>query len=291
MDEQPVEDLISVVVAAYNEPALPRVIEEVQAELDRLGRRYEIHVIDDASTDDTASQVPSSQNVTVHRQPVNRGYGASLKEGIGMARGAVVVTIDADGQHRPADVGRLLEQIDAGAEAVLGCRQKRLHSHLWRMPGKWLLLGLARYLSRRKIPDINCGFRAFRTDVIRRYLPLCCDRFSFSTTAALAVLLDRRKVVFLPLEVERREGKSTLRARDGLSALLSVVQIIMLFAPLRVLMPPSLLLLAAATASLIWDIVCVNIRQGTMLLIIGGLLLFFFGLLADQIAALRRQML
>ena len=291
MDEQLVEGMVSVVIPAYNEPALPAVVEGVRAELDRIGRPYEILVIDDAGSVDAAAEIPSEEPVRVYRQPVNRGYGASLKEGIRKARGGIVLTIDGDGQHRPGDVGRFLELMDQEADAVLGARRKRIHSRLWRMPGKWLLLMLARYLSRRRIPDINCGYRAFRTALVRRYLPLCCDRFSFSTTCALAVLLDARKVVFLPLDTERREGKSTIAPRDGFVALLSVLQIIMLFAPLRILMPPGLGLLALGTLSLVYDVVTVNIRQGTILLLVAGLIIFFFGLLADQIAAIRRDML
>jgi len=291
MAEELVSGMVSVVIPAYNEPALPRVVAEVRAEMDRLGRPYEVLVIDDASTEDHASQLAGDEKVRVHRQPVNGGYGASLKEGIRQARGEIVVTMDGDGQHRPADLGRFLEEMDRGAEAVLGARRKRVHSPWWRMPGKWLLLLLARHLSRHDVPDINCGFRAFRTRQVRRYLSLCCDRFSFSTTAALACLLDGRQVVFLPLDVEPREGRSTVRPRDGFAALLSVLQIIMLFAPLRVLMPPSFVLLAGGTVSLVRDIIYVDITQGTLLLLVGGMMLFFFGLLADQIAAVRKQML
>jgi glycosyltransferase involved in cell wall biosynthesis len=291
MDPQRPNGMVSVVIPAYNEPALPRVVEGVKGELARQQRPWEILVIDDASTTDCTSGIAADERVRVIRQVVNGGYGASLKEGVRRARGEVVLTIDGDGQHPPQAMGGFLAKMDAGADAVLGARTKRLHSALWRMPGKWLLRGLARYLSRRRIPDINCGYRAFRTELLRRYLPLCCDRFSFSTTAALAALLDGRKVVFLPVDTERREGRSTVVPRDGLVALLSVVQIIMLFAPLRVLLPPAAGLLAAGFGFLVYDVVTVNLRQGTMLLLVGGMLIFFFGLLADQIAAIRRKLL
>lgn len=215
----------------------------------------------------------------------------SLKEGIREAHGEIVVTMDGDGQHDPADLGSFIKLMDKQADAVIGCRRKRFHSSWWRMPGKLLLLGLARYLSCRRIPDINCGYRAFRTDIVRHYLPLCSERFSFSTTAMLCVLLDSRKVVFLPLDVEQREGSSTVRPRDGFAALLSVLHIIMLFAPLRVLLPPALLLLALGSVSLVRDIVRIDVTQGTILLLIGGMLIFSFALLADQISAIRRKLL
>jgi len=290
-DSELVESMVSVLMPTYNEPALPRVVASVRAEMERLGRPYEILIIDDASTLDSASEVACDQKVRVIRQPINGGYGASLKEGIRRAAGQFVLTMDSDDQHKPDSIADLLGDVDRGAEAALGCRTKRFHSRLWRMPGKWLLLGLARYLSRRRIPDINCGFRAFRTAKVRRYLGLCCERFSFSTTCALCCLLDGLKVTFVPTEVQHREGKSAVRPRDGFAALLSVLQIIMLFAPLRVLMPPSLLLLLAGTVSLVRDVIAINITQATILLLVGGLMFFFFGLLADQIAAIRRRLL
>ncbi len=286
-----IDGKVSVVIPAYNEPALPRVVQEVRDEMDRLGRPYEILIIDDASSLDSADEIAQDETVRVYRQPVNRGYGASLKEGILLASGEVVVTFDGDGQHRPSDIGRFLEEMDLGADAVLGARQKHLHSHLWRMPGKWLLKGISQYLSRRKIPDINCGFRAFRTELIRQYLPVCCERFSFSTTSALALLLDDSKVLFLKLDVAGRQGRSTVAPRDGLVALLSVVQVIMMFAPLRVLFPPSLILLSLGTIMLTLDIIRLDITQATILLLSNGLLLFFFGLIGDQIAAVRRRLL
>ena len=291
MNEESIKGMVSVVVPAFNEPALPNVTQRICAELDRIGRPYEVLVIDDASTMDGASQVGCDGKAKVHRQPVNRGYGASLKEGIRLSKGEIVLTIDADGQHQPEDMVRFLAKMDEGADAVLGCRQKVLHSSLWRMPGKWLLLWLARYLSRQRIPDINCGYRAFRRKVIERYLDLCCDRFSFSTTSALAILLEHHRTVFLPVETRKREGRSTVAPRDGFAALLSVVQIIMLFAPLRVLMPPSLTLLGLGTAMLIHDLINVDVNQSTILLLIGGLLFLFFGLLADQVGAIRRKLL
>jgi hypothetical protein len=291
MNQNPKTGRVSIVIPVFNEPALPDVVREVCEKMDRLGRPYEVLVIDDASTEDCTSGLEDNPKVRVERQPVNRGYGASLKEGIGLASGETVITFDGDGQHRAGDLGRFLEQMDLGAEAVLGTRQKRIHSHLWRMPGKWLLKGLARYLSGRRIRDINCGFRAFQTDVIRRYLPVCCDRFSFSTTSALALLLDNRKVVSLDLDVEKRQGRSTVAPRDGLAALLSVIQVIMLFAPLRVLLPPSVLLTTLGTILLAMDLIRLDITQGTILLLTNGLLFFFFGLLGDQIAVLRRRLL
>lgn len=290
MNKELVRGMVTVVVPAYNEPALPAVVSDVRSELERLDRPFEIIVVDDGSTLPTSDEIACDEKVRVIRRHVNRGYGASVKEGIAAARGEVVLALDGDGQHCPGDIGAFLSAMDDGRDAALGKRQGLMHSRFWRMPGKWLLRGLAQYLVWRRIPDLNCGFRAFRTELIRRYMHLCPDGFSFSTTSTLVLLSQRMDVAWVPLTVEQRLGRSTVGLTDGLLALLGLLRIIMMFNPLRVLLPPSALLLTAGVGFLVYDISQINIAPGTILLLLGGIMLFFFGLLADQVAAIRRDM-
>jgi len=283
-------EMVSVLIPAYNEPALAGVVEDVRAELARLGRPYEIIVIDDGSNVHVASDLPDAADLRVHRNHVNRGYGASLKEGVRLADGSILLMVDADGQHRPSDFSAFLEKMDQGADAALGSRQKIIHSHLWRMPGKWLIKKIAGYLVGRRIPDPNCGFRAIRAELMKRYVRICPNGFSFSTTTTLILLSEKRDVAFVPLDVDCRLGKSTVRIRDGIKTVLGVLRTIMLFAPMRVLMPPSVVFLLVGTISFIRDLFHVNITQGTLLLLTAGMIFFFFALVADQIASFRREM-
>src|SRR5262249_21400669 len=150
----------SIVIPAFNEAAT------VRETVDGLAAAHpgaEIIVVDDGSTDSTVAALDGS-GARVVRHGRNRGYGASLKTGIRNAAHDVVVFCDADGQHDPKDVGRVVAEMD-GADMVIGRRQKVMHSTLWRMPGKWVLGLLANYLSRTKIPDLNSGLRAVRKDV------------------------------------------------------------------------------------------------------------------------------
>lgn len=289
MEGSDVRDMVSVVIPSYNEHAVADVVKDVRTEFERLGRPFEILVVDDGSTDGSADDVCVGENVLLLRHRVNRGYGASLKEGIRRASGSIVLTMDADGQHRPADIARMLQPVDDGAEAAFGSRQKALHSAVWRMPGKWLLRHVACFLMRQRIRDLNCGFRAFRTDVIRRHMHLCPNGFSFSLTSTLILVSERYDVAFVPLDVEERVGRSTVRVSDGLASLLNVLRIIMLFDPLRVLLLPSAVCLILGAISFVYDLVSINIRQATLLLVLSGILFFFFGLLADQVAAVRKE--
>lgn len=284
----PPTEMVSILIPAYNEPHLPAVVAGVRAEMARLGRSYEIIIIDDGSPEPV--DVPPGEDLQVHRHHVNRGYGASLKQGVMMARGEMVLMMDSDGQHRTENIASFLEYMDRGCEAVLGSRQKVIHSHLWRMPGKWLIRCIAGFLVGRKIPDPNCGFRAVRTDLMRKYSRICPNGFSFSTTTTLILVSEKRDVMFLPLDVAPRVGKSTVRVHDGFKTMLGLLRTIMLFAPLRVLLPPSLLLLALGTVSLVRDIIYIDITQGSLLLLISGVMVFFFALVADQIASFRREM-
>jgi glycosyltransferase involved in cell wall biosynthesis len=282
---------ISILIPSYREPALGETVQRVREKMDALHRPYEIVVIDDGGPGHPAEGVEPDETVRIHRNRVNRGYGASLKEGIRLATGDYVLMMDADGQHRPDDLPRFLEHVDREADAVLGSRQKLMHSHWWRMPGKWLIKRVASFLVGRPIPDPNCGFRAIRRDLIERYMRLCPNGFSFSTTSTLILLSDRRDTVFLPLDVEARIGRSTVKLADGFRTLLGLLRIIMLFAPLRVLLPPSFVLLLLGLGFLVYDVIRVDITQATVLLLTTGMIFFFFGLVADQIAAMRKDML
>jgi hypothetical protein len=160
-----------------------------------------------------------------------------------------------------------------------------------RRPGKRVLSILADYLVGRRIPDINSGFRAlYRKDGLA-YLPLLPNGFSLTTTITLAMLRDGREVSYVPINVQPRSGgKSTVRyAQDGTKALLLMLRVIMLFNPLKIFAPISAGLLLVGGSYSIYTLVSeTNISDSSILLVITGLLFLFMGLIADQIASLRR---
>jgi glycosyltransferase involved in cell wall biosynthesis len=276
---------ISVVMAAYNEEvAIGDVLQALQTHFNE----QEIIVVDDGSTDRTA-EIAESAGVKVIRHPYNKGYGAALKTGIRAASGDVILTMDADGQHDANDLLELLSYMDR-FDMVVGQRVQRLHSRLWRMPGKWFLTLLAEYLTGQKIPDLNSGMRAFRREVILKYLHLCPDRFSFSTTNTLTFLNRGYNVKYVPIHVNVREGESTVSMATGFDAILLVLRVITLFEPLRLFIPVSLMLF---TFGILWGLPYLwqsrGISVGALLFILTGVQIFFFGLLTDQISQLRKE--
>jgi glycosyltransferase involved in cell wall biosynthesis len=284
----------SIIIPCYNEG---QVIRQVVATLqDFLGQHPEVSceiiVVDDCSTDDTQRVLKQLEGIRVIRHPINRGYGAAIKTGIRQAQGVFVATFDGDGQHNPADLLNLFQTIQSEDWAlVVGARTKLLHSSLWRMPGKWVLGWLANFLSRTKIPDLNSGLRVFRKEIISRYLHLCSDRFSFSTTSTLILLNRGYSLAYVPIQVNTRQGKSTVSLMTGYETLLLILRVVCLFDPLRVFIPASVFLVISGILLGIYPyfILKRGLTTGSVLVILAGVLIFFFGLLADQISALRKE--
>lgn len=277
---------VSFVIPARNEEA---TIRDVVTELRRAYRNAtDIIVVDDGSSDRTAT-VAREAGAEVVSHPISRGYGASIKSGILAARGDFIVTVDGDGQHRIADVSKLLAQAEH-ADLVSGQRAHWLHSSAWRLPGKWLLTHLGSYLVKRRIPDLNCGLRAYRREVILRYLHLCSDVYSFTATSLLLMLGRGHRVAFVPVEVSPASSQGRVTVRTGLDTLVLLLRIATLLDPLRLFLPLSCVIFLLGIA---WGIPYAmagrGVSVGALLLLLTGALLFSVGLLSDQIAQLRKE--
>lgn len=163
--------LLSVVVPVMNEEeSLPTLYERLTAELDKLGIPYEIIVIDDGSRDrsfammrDFAERDPRFRVVRFRR---NFGQTAAFSAGFDRARGDVVVTIDADLQNDPADIGTLLAKMDEGYDVVSGWRARRQDPFINRRLPSILANGLISRVTGVALHDYGCSLKAYRTDVL-----------------------------------------------------------------------------------------------------------------------------
>ena len=281
---------VSIIIPAYNEA---RAIGHVLDDLAGVAQDSdcEVIVINDGSTDDTASIV-KQHDVTLIEHSHNRGYGASLKTGIKNAKAEIICMLDADGQHRAEDLRRMLSEFESGRHDMLvGVRDSNSHFPLFRRPGKRLLVVIANYLAERKIPDLNCGLRIFKKDVMLKYMHILPNGFSFSTTSTLALIQEGFEVGYTPITVDKRAGKSTVSMLTGLDTILLILRLITLFRPLKVFLPASLIIGGGGFAYLLCDLfVSVNVSDTSILLVLVGVLLFFFGLMADQMAHIRREL-
>jgi glycosyltransferase involved in cell wall biosynthesis len=279
---------VSIVIPAFNEEqGLPGVLEELRA---WMQHGAEVIVVDDGSTDNTA-RVAADAGARVIRHRHNRGYGASLKSGIRAADRDIVVTFDADGQFDTNDIAKLVEALNDSDMAV-GVRPQGAGSPTLRKPGKWLLGKTANYLAQTQIPDLNCGFRALPVETALHFLNLLPNGFSFTTTLTLAMFKDGYNVAYLPITVRpRTTGKSSVRVADGFNTLLLIIRIIALFDPLKVFLPASGLLFLIGILYWLLDSLKLgrpNIPSGAIILLVSAVMMFMFGILADQVAAIRR---
>ncbi len=283
------EEKISVILPAYNEAsAIGEVLDKLVPMATEHG--WEVIVVDDGSSDDTG-KIAGEHGAKVLTHSHNRGYGASLTTGVRATDADIVVCIDSDGQHNHNDIPRLLEHIDQH-DMVVGTRTRDSYVDPYRRVGKKLLKWFANYLAKEKIPDINSGFRAFKRDVLLRYLHLMPQGFSFSATSTFAMLKGGHQIKWIPIKTTKRIGTSTVKQlKHGPETMMLMLRLTVLFDPLRVFMPVSgiLILLAVVMTTLNFILYRRAIPASAVFLSISSVIIFMLGLLTDQVSAIRRE--
>ena len=291
----------TLIIPAYNEEGpLAKVLNQLKG----LPGCQEIIVVDDGSTDKTA-EVASRHKVRVISHPYNKGYGAAIKTGIKAAHSEHVICFDADGQHTVEDLLKIA-QFAAQYDMVAGRRdrqaslpiEKRMggqaHQDWNRVLGKRLLIWVSAILTKRKISDLNSGLRSFKTEVIKKYLHLMPDGFSFSTTSTIAMFRMGYTVHFVPVSSRPRDGrKSSVKFfKDGFKTLMLIINLTVLFNPMRIFIPLSALFIGSSMIYfLLFSIlVRVHLTPSMVLLFITGVLIFFMGIVCEQVSAIRREL-
>lgn len=277
----------SVVLPAKNE--LAAIGQTVQA-IARLHPDAEILVVDDGSVDGTASAAEAAGAVVL-RHPYCKGNGAAIKTGARAARGEVIVFMDADGQHNPEDISRLLHQIAGGHDMVVGARQKGSQASFGRGLANSFYNGLATWMTGHDVHDLTSGFRAVRSEKFREFLYLLPNGFSYPTTSTMAFFRAGYSVKYIPIHAAKRIGKSHIRLlKDGLRFLLIIFKIGTLFSPLKIFAPVSIAMVFLASFWYGWTF----FHEGrftnmSALLYTGGVMVFLLGLISEQVTALMYQ--
>ena len=285
---------VTVVIPAYNEEhGIAAVIARVREALPEA----EIMVVDDASSDATEAQAAAA-GARVERHPANRGNGAAVKTGIRRATGEVVLLMDADGQMNPRYIPAILGGIADGYDMVVGARTRATQGDtLARRLGNGALDALGAYLVETEVRDLTSGFRAMRRDVIREFIHLLPNRYSYPTTSTLALLKAGYGVGFVTIEGQRRGGGQSGQKllNNGVRFGLIILRMISLFSPLRVYFPIAVAMFLLGLTSWLLNMLVFDPTRGlylpnsALLLFVGSIIIFLFGLLAEQIAALRFQ--
>jgi glycosyltransferase involved in cell wall biosynthesis len=282
---------VSVIIPAKNEEAaLAGVLERLHAVLSssRAHGTYEIVVVDDGSTDGTADAAAKA-GARVVRHPYSMGNGAAVKAGMRAAKGAVFVLMDADGQHVPEDVPRLLDA-HAGYAMVVGARSKGTGTGAHRGLANAIYNRLASYVVGRRVEDLTSGFRVVTAEHARRFIYLLPNTFSYPTTITLAFFRSGLPVRYVPVEARRRVGKSHIRLlKDGTRFFMIILRIATIFSPLKVFMPLAVAIFLLGLGRYVWTFLFLDKRftGGSQLAFVTALILFALALISEQVAALR----
>jgi glycosyltransferase involved in cell wall biosynthesis len=281
--------MITVIIPAINEEEIVgNVVNRVSQVMNMYGDAYEVLVVDDGSTDKTGI-VAKKAGARVVRHAYNMGNGAAIKTGIRNARGNVIVMIDADGQHSPKDIPRLLDEI-SNYGMVVGARTKESYSIWYRDIANSVYNLFASYISGQRILDLTSGFRAIHTSLARQFLYLLPNTFSYPTTITLAIMHSGHSVKYIPIKVKRRVGKSKIRLiRDGSRFLVIIMKIATLFSPLKVFLPISIFFIGLGVFWYLYGLTLHGPRfpPASVVLILSGVFFFLMGLISEQIAQLR----
>ncbi|MBL4583838.1 MAG: glycosyltransferase family 2 protein [Pseudomonadales bacterium] len=277
-------DTLSIVLPAKNEEyglgiVLPELCEKFP--------EAEVIVVDDGSTDRTV-EICEKFGVKVISHPYSIGNGAAVKTGARHASGETLVFMDADSQHKPSDIQALLLKMDEGFDMVVGARSNSSQATFGRLVANKLYNKIASMVVGHKIKDLTSGFRAVKASKFREFLYLLPNGFSYPTTSTMAFFRNGYSVAYHPIHANQRKGKSHINPmREGLRFLLIIVKVATLYSPLKIFAPAALMNLVMGLGLYSYTFMTEGrFTNMSLLLFMGSILIFIFGLLAEQITTL-----
>lgn len=250
----------------------------------------EIIVVDDGSQDGTARMAMAAGAIIV-KHPYSKGNGAAVKTGAREAGGEILVFMDADGQHNPADIPALVDKLEEGYDMAVGARQRGSQANTGRGLANAFYNRLASYMTGHAIADLTSGFRAVRADKFKEFLYLLPNGFSYPTTITMAFFRAGHSVAYIPIVAAKRVGKSHIRPiRDGVRFLLIIFRIGSLYSPLKLFAPISLIFFVLGLGHYLHTFLTLHrFTNMSALLFITSILVFLIGLVSEQITALTYQ--
>lgn len=286
---------LTIVIPAYNEEKslsllLPEVIDFCEKRIVKL------IVVNDGSRDKTKEVVSNFLDhacLQLISHKVNKGYGGALKSGIRAAVTDYVVTMDADGQHYLEDVEKLFEEaVRTDADMIVGSRKGNKGGSLYRSIGKGLIRMVAKILLPLNVYDINSGMKIYNTEYARKYSAICPDSMAFSDIITLLFINYKHLVLEIPISIrERKTGQSTISIHTAFETLKQIINIVVLFNPMKIFLPVSLIFVVTGIA---WALPILlrggGVSVGASLLIIMAIMTFLLGLIAEQLSMIKKNL-
>lgn len=278
---------ISVVIPARNEAS---GLASFLPKLKELYVNSEIIVVNDGSTDDTVD-VCNKNNVKVISHPYGMGNGAAVKTGARSATKDVIVFMDADGQHKPDDIEKLLEGINEGYDLVVGARDKKSQASLGRAIANKFYNKLATFVVNHNVEDLTSGFRAVRRQKFLEFIHLLPNGFSYPTTSTMAFFRAGYSVKYVPITANERIGKSHIKIlRDGFRFVMIIFKICTLYSPLKLFVPISASLFVTGISYYMYTFITAGrFTNMSATILSASLLVFLVGLVSEQITSLIYQ--
>jgi glycosyltransferase involved in cell wall biosynthesis len=275
---------LSIVLPARNEAeSLKSLLPEILS----LCPGAEVIVVNDGSSDDTAD-VASTCGAQLVNHPYSMGNGAAIKAGARAASRKNILFMDADGQHDPKDIKRLIEKFEGGYDMVVGARDTRSHASYFRRIANRFYNHLASLMTGFRVEDLTSGFRVVNARKFRRFLYLLPNGFSYPTTSTMAFFRSGFVVGYVPIEAGTRIGKSKIRLlHDGFRFLLIIMKIGALFSPMRLFIPVSFALFFFGIAYYGYTYLIFNrFTNMSAVLFLSSLLIFLIGIVSEQVSSL-----
>lgn len=276
---------VSIIIPAYNEAA---IIGDIVSDVKTLYPDFDIVVVNDGSTDDTAV-VAQKAGAMVYSHPYNIGNGAAIKSGIRVATGDILVFMDGDGQHNPEDIAKLLEFFP-DFDMVVGARSVSDQASLGRALGNKIYNWFASYVAKFSIKDLTSGFRAVKSNVARNFLYLLPNTYSYPTTLTLGTLRSGMSVKYVPVRIKKRAtGKSNIKMiQDGVRFFMIIIRICTLYSPMRVFLPVSFAMFLLGLINYLYTFIMRNrFTNMSVFLFVTAILIFMMSLISEQICQMR----
>ncbi|WP_430388208.1 glycosyltransferase family 2 protein [Dyella sp. 20L07] len=275
---------LSIILPAKNEGA---ALQDLLPCLRAAQPDAEIIVVDDGSSDNTL-EICDAEGVQCLSSPYSMGNGAAIKRGARAASGSILVFMDGDGQHAPADIARLLEKLEQGYDMVVGARDWSSQAGVGRGIANTVYNWLATRMTGHDVADLTSGFRAVRAEKFREFLHLLPNGFSYPTTSTMAFFRSAYAVAYVPIKAAQRIGKSHIKPlKDGVRFLLIIFKIATLYSPLKLFVPASAVFFLLGCANYLRTFVAYGrLTNGSALLWSAAVIIFLIGLVSEQITAL-----
>lgn len=274
----------SIVIPAKNEAAGLSIL------LPKLTDMYpesEIIVVNDGSTDET-EQVCRQNKVLIITHNYSKGNGSAIKTGARASTKETIIFMDADGQHRPQDIAKLIDEYNKGYAMVVGARPYSDQASITRAIGNKIYNNLASWMTEKKIKDLTSGFRIVNRKKFNQFLYLLPNGFSYPTTCTMAFFRAGYSVNYVNIESPKREGKSHISiTKDGLRFFLIIFKIGVLYSPLKVFIPISFFLFLIGLIYYLYTfLIFSRFTNMSALLFTSSITIFLIGLVSEQITML-----